>query len=69
MHTLSDEERQTLISIVHEHHGRALSYGAFAGAMLDLFEDIPGFETMLPAKANRIVDQLWSTYHGQETRR
>lgn len=68
MHTLTREERRTLIALVGEEHGSDLSQEAFADVMLGLFEDIPGFETMPPAKAKRIVHQLWSTYHGQEAR-
>lgn len=64
--TLSPEERQTLIAIIDAVHGAGLSCDEFADAVLGLFEDIPGFETMPSAKAIRIVRQLWSTYHGQE---
>jgi hypothetical protein len=68
MHTLSQEERQTLVAMIGELHGSALTYEAFADAMLGLFEDISGFETIPPATAKRIVLNLWSTYHGQEAR-
>ena len=68
-HTLSEEERTTLLAIIDEQFGPALSHDEFAEAMLDLFENIPGFETMPPSKASHIVNQLWSTYHGKEARR
>ena len=68
MHTLSGEERQTLIAMIGEQHGWGLAREAFADAMLELFEDISGFETIPPATAKRIVHNLWSTYHGQEAR-
>lgn len=68
-HTLSEDERTTLLAIIDEQFGPALSHDEFAEAMLDLFENIPGFETMPPAKAIHIVHQLWSTYHGKEARR
>ena len=68
-HPLSDDERTTLLAIIEEQFGPELSHDEFAEAMLDLFENIPGFETMAPAKASHIVNQLWSTYHGKEARR
>lgn len=68
MHTLSQEERQTLIAMIGELHGSCLTYEQFADAMLGLFEEIPGFETISPTSAKRIVLNLWSTYHGQEAR-
>lgn len=67
MHTLSREERQTLVATIGELHGLGLTYAEFADAVLGLFEDISGFEAIPPATAKRIVHNLWSTYHGQET--
>lgn len=69
MHTLLEEARNTLLAIIDEQFGPSLTEEEFAEAMLDLFENIPGFETMPPTKASHIVNQLWSTYHGKETRR
>ncbi len=69
MHTLSSEERRSLLGLVSEQFGPALSYEAFADVMLGLFEDISGFETTPPAQAHCIVLTLWSTYHGQESRK
>lgn len=68
-HTLSEDERTTLLAIIDEQFGPGLTRGEFAEAVLDLFENIPGFETLPPAKAIHIVNQLWSTYHGKEARR
>lgn len=68
MHTLSQEERQTLIAMIGELNGSGLTYDEFADAMLGLFEDISGFETIPPTTAKRIVHNLWSIYHGQEAR-
>lgn len=68
MHTLSQEERQTLVAMLGEARGFGLTYEEFADAMLGLFEDISGFEAIPPAMAKRIVHNLWSIYHGQEAR-
>ena len=65
-HTLSEDERTTLLAIIDEQFGPGLTRGEFVEAMLDLFENIPGFEAMPPAKASHIVNQLWSIYHGKE---
>ena len=67
MYTLTEEQKQTLVDIVNEESGLDLGSDGFAEVMLSLFEDIPGFETIPPAKANDIVHQLWRTYHGQES--
>ena len=68
METLSAEERQNLLEIINEEFGPDLTFDDFSDAVLGLFEDIPGFETIPPSKANRYVNQLWSQYHGQEPR-
>jgi hypothetical protein len=68
MYTLSVEQQQTLVDIINEEVGANLGFDQFAEAFLNLFEDIPGFETIPPIKANTIVNQLWSIYHGQEPR-
>lgn len=68
-HILSEDEQITLLAIIDEQFGPSLIQEEFAEAMLDLFENIPGFETISSAKASHIVNQLWSTYHGKEARR
>ncbi|WP_395351820.1 hypothetical protein [Variovorax sp. UC122_21] len=68
-HILSEDERTTLLAIIDEQFGPGLIREEFDEAMLDLFENIPGFETISPAKASHTVNQLWSTYHGKEARR
>lgn len=68
MQTLSAEQKQSLVEIINEDFGTDLAFDGFADAVLGLFEDIPGFETIPPAKANRYVNQLWRKYHGQESR-
>lgn len=68
MQTLSAEEKLRLVDIVIEEFGADLTFDDFSDAVLGLFEDIPGFETIAPAKALQYVNQLWSQYHGQESR-
>lgn len=68
MQTLTAEEKKNLVGIVIEDFGLELTFDDFSDAVLGLFEDIPGFETISPSKAFRYVNQLWSQYHGQESR-
>jgi len=67
LQTLSYKEQKTLVDIMRDLHGLTLSYEEFADAALGMFENIPGFETISPAKASHFVLTLWSTYHGQES--
>ena len=55
MHTLTAEQQQELVSIINAEFGSRLEFDGFADAMLGVFEDIPGFETISQARANRLV--------------
>ena len=65
MHTLTAEQQQELVSIINDEFGSQLEFDDFADAMLGLFEDIPGFETISQSRANRYVHQLWRKYRVQ----
>lgn len=67
MHTLSKEQQQTLAEMIGEQFGTDLEYNDFVDVLLGLFEDIPGFETMPPSKAETLIKLIWRNYHGQET--
>ena len=67
MRTLTAEQKQSLLGLINEQFGSHLGFDEFADAMLGLFEDIPGFETISPAKADRLVNQLWRIYRGQKS--
>lgn len=62
MQTLSAKEKLRLLEIISEEFGSDLTFDDFSDAMLGLFDDIPGFETIMPAKASRYVNQLWRKY-------
>ena len=68
MHTLTTEQKQTLVEIINEKFGSHLEFDEFADAMCGLFEDIAGFETIPESKSHRLVNQLWRKYRGQSTR-
>jgi hypothetical protein len=65
MHTLTAEQQNTLLEIINEEFGSTLESDEFADALLGLFEDIPGFETISQSRANRYINQLWRKYHVQ----
>ena len=65
MHTLTTEQQSMLIEIVNEEFGSDLDFKVFSDALLGLFEDIAGFETISQSKSTRIIKLLWSQYHGQ----
>jgi len=67
MHTLTTEQQKTLLEIINEQFGSQLEFDDFADALLGLFEDIPGFETIPPSKATRFVNHLWSKYRVQDS--
>jgi len=54
MYALSAEQQHTLVCIVSEERGKQLPFEQFADAILDLFENVPGFET-IPAGVSGIL--------------
>jgi len=66
MHTLTVEQQDELISIIDGEFGSQLEFTDFADAMLGLFENIAGFETLTKARSSRYVKLLWRKYRGQK---
>ena len=67
MHTLTKQQQTELVSLINEDFGSDLEFDDFAEAILGVFENIPGLETISQTKSTRIVKQLWRKYDGQET--
>jgi hypothetical protein len=65
---LTADECRTLLLVIAEKYGKDLKRVEFADVLLALLEDVSGFETISPKEASRIVQHLWSTYHGKEDR-
>ena len=63
---ISQVQQRTLLAIIDETFGAELIKDEFEEAMLDLFENISGFEAISQEKANHIVQQLWSLHNGKE---
>jgi len=66
MRTLTPEQQRTLLQIINEEFGSQLEFYDFADALLGLFEDVPGFETISQARGKRLVNQLWRKYRVQD---
>jgi hypothetical protein len=67
MRTLTEEQQRTLLNLINEEFGSQLGFDEFAEAVLALFEDVPGFETIAKSRSTRYVNQLWRKYRGKET--
>lgn len=68
LHTLTTDQKNTLLDIINDQLGPDLDFDGFADAVRGLFEDIAGFETIPRPTANRLINQLWRKYNGQTYR-
>jgi len=62
MYQLENDQLDTLVEIIREQSGDTLSRTDFTDAMLRLFEDIAGFETLPRKLAQRYLKILWQSY-------
>lgn len=62
MSTLTEEQCEILITFVLDETGYGLTRRRFEEKLLDIFEDISGFETITPTEAEPIVNHLWEVY-------
>ena len=62
MTPITKEQQQDLIELIHEQFGSTLSRDDFTDAVLGLFEDSPGFETITQSQAKSMINQLWRIY-------
>ena len=62
MFRLENDQLNTLVAIIHAQSGGNLSRAEFADAMLLLFENIPGFETLPRKLSRRYLKILWQSY-------
>lgn len=68
MNALSVDEKIRLIELVVDEFGNGLAFDDFAAVVNGYFDDIPGLETMEADQANRLVNFMWSEYHGKTNR-
>jgi hypothetical protein len=62
MYQLENDQLKTLVEMIRERSGDALSRADFDDAMLRLFEDIAGFETLPRKVAQWYLKILWQSY-------
>jgi hypothetical protein len=62
MTELTEEQCEILITFVIQETGYGLTRVQFGEQLLDLFEDISGFETITPTEAESIINHLWEVY-------
>jgi hypothetical protein len=62
MYRLENDQLNTLVEIMREQAGDTLSRADFTDAMLLLFENIPGFETLARTLSQRYLRILWQSY-------
>ena len=62
MYRLESDQLNNLVEIIREQSGDTLSRTDFTDAMLRLFEDIAGFETLPRRLAQRYLKILWQSY-------
>jgi hypothetical protein len=62
MYRLENDQLNMLVEIIREQSGDTLSRTDFTDAMLRLFEDIAGFETLPRKLSQRYLKILWQSY-------
>ena len=62
MYRIASDQMERLVQIIREQSGDMLSRADFNDTMLQLFEDIAGFETLPRKLAQRYLKILWQSY-------
>ena len=62
MYQLENDQLDQLVQIVRDESGDNLTRPEFTDAMLKLFEDIAGFETLPRKLSQRYLKILWQSY-------
>ena len=62
MYRLTQDQIETLVQIARDDSGDRLTRLEFTDAMLKLFEDIAGFETLPAAQSRKYLKLLWLRY-------
>ena len=62
MYRLANDQIATLVSMIRRQLGDRLKHDEFTDAVLHLFEDIPGFETLPFRHSKSLTWILWQRY-------
>ena len=60
----SIDQQKTLVEIISDQSGPHLTFDEFTDQVLQMFEDISGFEVITDSASKILINQLWSKYHG-----
>ena len=63
MQSLTKAQQQSLVAIIIEEFGADMLLGEFTEALLNVLEDMAGFETSSEEEISSLTQQLWSQYH------
>ena len=63
MQSLTKDQHQSLIDIVKEDIGIDLSFDDFSEALVNMLENVAGFEASTDEEITSLINQLWSQYH------
>jgi hypothetical protein len=61
-HSLNREQIETLVQIVREESGDQVTRPRFDDAILVLFEDIAGFDSLPASRRRKYMNLLWLRY-------
>jgi hypothetical protein len=62
VHRLASDQMNRLLEIIREQSGDKLSRAEFTDAMLQMFENIAGFETLPATLRRKYLKLLWLRY-------
>jgi hypothetical protein len=62
MYRLENDQLNMLVQIIREQYGNSISRADFNDLMLQLFENIPGFETLPRKLSQPYLKILWQSY-------
>lgn len=63
MQSLTKAQEQSLVAIIIEVFGADMLLGEFIEALLNVLEDMAGFEKSSEEEISSLTQQLWSQYH------
>ena len=63
--TLTVSQKHRLIGLIEDLHGRTLHKRRFTEVVLNLLEDISGFENPLKPSTQQLINTLWRIYRAK----
>lgn len=63
MQLLTKTQKRMLVDIITEDFGADMSLGDFSEALLNILDDVAGFEASSEDEISSLTQHLWSQYH------